>query len=338
MKDIMQIQENCQNIPLHSSIYGGEIASFYLLLNFESYLPAEHSIISENILHTKIQMIEEREVALNTPLMLCITNNRIEMFIYLLSTFEEYYRHQGGLMCIDIDGNTVLHLIASLSDRQSLHFAKILLNYSQDQFIKNLNKGNNQGCTPLFVAVQRGNNLLVEYLMQNSSLPLDITIKNKNGETIKEYIERNQQDSDELIQVFNKYQNRILVRAVLGLSKFNFKSTNDAVDQHNFQVLSLKFKDSVRALLNNYRHDKEYFKQAVGILTREYAHKYRILLIGAYYVFIMLSFNLFTLWRVDYTPFQNVDKRPDCTLSYVIFHISIVMSTLLSIVIINSDK
>lgn len=80
-------------------------------------MPAEHSIISENILHTKIQMIEEREVALNTPLMLCITNNRIEMFIYLLSTFEEYYRHQGGLMCIDIDGNTVLHLIASLSDR-----------------------------------------------------------------------------------------------------------------------------------------------------------------------------------------------------------------------------
>ena len=103
-------------------------------------------------------------------------------------------------------------------------------------------------------------------------------------------------------------------------------------------MLSLKLKESLRALLNNYRHDKEYFKQAVGILVVEYAHKYRILLIGAFYVFLMLSFNLFTLWRVDYTPFQNVDKRPDCTISYVLFHLCLVLSTLLSIVIINSDK
>lgn len=71
---------------------------------------------------------------------------------------------------------------------------QILLNLSSgyEAFKKMVNQRNNDGCTPLFVAIQHKNIKMIKFLMDENKIQIpDITLKNKNGETMKEYIERN---------------------------------------------------------------------------------------------------------------------------------------------------
>ena len=65
------------------------------------------------------------------------------------------------------------------------------------------------------------------FLMQNSVKPAMITLKNKNGETLKEFIERYSGASDDneisdVLDCYNISENRILVQAILG--RKNYKS------------------------------------------------------------------------------------------------------------------
>jgi hypothetical protein len=57
----------------------------------------------------------------------------------------------------------------------------------------------------------------MQFLMQNSVKPAMITLKNKNGETLKEFIERysggtsNDNEMSDLLDCYNISENRILV-------------------------------------------------------------------------------------------------------------------------------
>ena len=148
------------------------------------------------------------------------------MFIYLLYSHESYFQSE-GLKCMDVDGNSILHLAAKCSPEKSLHFAKIILNFNSGAYRKMMNMRNNEGCTPLFVAVQNRNGDMVKFMMDSNAMYMpDITIKNKSGETVREYIERNLQHSfhplelnmKQIFSKYHKYENRILLKAIVGVT------------------------------------------------------------------------------------------------------------------------
>jgi ankyrin repeat protein len=113
-------------------------------------------------------MLTSRNRILATPLMLCLTQEKIEMFIYVLYKFEFHFQN-GGLDCIDIEGNSLLHLAAKITTcRNCLHFTKILIRFSTDSFKKMVNQRNNDGCTPLFVAIQHKNIQMMGFLMDKN--------------------------------------------------------------------------------------------------------------------------------------------------------------------------
>ena len=90
-----------------------------------------------------------------------------------------------------------------------------------------INLKNNDGNTPLYIAAGLKNTSLMMFLMQNSVKPAMITLKNKNGETLKEFIERYSGATDDtvtadLLECYNISENRILVQAILG--RKNYKS------------------------------------------------------------------------------------------------------------------
>jgi hypothetical protein len=100
---------------------------------------------------------------------------------------------------------------------------------------------NNEGHTPLFVAVETRNMCMMKFIMNNQVQVPDLSIRNKSGETVREYLERNifvsndVQPNDheglELPEVKSKYVNmdtfwskykkyecRILFNAMLGVT------------------------------------------------------------------------------------------------------------------------
>jgi len=88
-------------------------------------------------------MLKSRNRSLNTPLMLALAQDRIEMFIYILHSFETYFMNE-GLECIDIAGDSLLHLAAYKHiHRNCAYFAKIIQKFSSREFIKLLNLQNN---------------------------------------------------------------------------------------------------------------------------------------------------------------------------------------------------
>ncbi len=54
---------------------------------------------------------------------------------------------------------------------------------------------NNEGLPPLFLAVKYNNNTMIDFFI--NTLNIDLSCKNKDGESIKEFIERNIQLSRE---------------------------------------------------------------------------------------------------------------------------------------------
>ena len=112
-------------------------------------------------------MLSARNRRLSTPLMLCITQDKIELFIYLLYTFHHYFCAQ-GLDAIDIDGNSLLHLAAlNHTHNNGIRFAKILMSFSPDHFKYMVNLKNNDGNTPLYLAVSNRNQKMMQFLMNN---------------------------------------------------------------------------------------------------------------------------------------------------------------------------
>ena len=55
-------------------------------------------------------MLNLRNSQLLTPLMQCVVQGQIEMFIYILKKFNSIYMHS-DFDFIDLNGNNILHLI-----------------------------------------------------------------------------------------------------------------------------------------------------------------------------------------------------------------------------------
>ena len=99
-------------------------------------------------------MLRSTNRLLNTPLMLCITTEKVELFIYLLYKFSDFYREQ-GLQLHDIEGNNLLHLMAQ--SHYALYFCQILKHFDNEKFQAMLNQQNMEGNTPLFIAINMNN-------------------------------------------------------------------------------------------------------------------------------------------------------------------------------------
>lgn len=97
-------------------------------------------------------MLLSRNMTLSTPLMLCISQDKIEMFIYILFSFKQnFIKH--GHESVDVHGNSLLHLAAlNRNHDNSIHFSKIIMKFSPDRFMKMINQKNNDGNTPLYIA------------------------------------------------------------------------------------------------------------------------------------------------------------------------------------------
>jgi ankyrin repeat protein len=59
-KDTIEDEDNCENTPLHSAIYGGEIPALQILLTFEKYLDASvyQEIKDSQVLQAKVDSIK----------------------------------------------------------------------------------------------------------------------------------------------------------------------------------------------------------------------------------------------------------------------------------------
>lgn len=88
----------------------------------------------------------------------------------MLYYFEQFFQ-TSGLDSIDIEGNSLLHLAAQLVTHKScVHFTKILISFNTDAFKKMVNQRNNEGCTPLFVAIQHKNLEMMRFLMEENQI------------------------------------------------------------------------------------------------------------------------------------------------------------------------
>lgn len=171
-KDCITVQEVCENTPLHKAIEGGELPSVQILLNFELYLSEDAQQLiktnkmEEQVHELKLEMVRSRNKNLTTPLMLSMSqSDKIEIFIYILHSFEQLHVNR-GLEAIDIQGNSVLHLAAkNVQHNNCIHFTKIIQRFSSTIFKRLLNLHNNDGLTPLFVAIEHRNLKMIKYLM-----------------------------------------------------------------------------------------------------------------------------------------------------------------------------
>ena len=212
-------------------------------------------------------MLKSRNRSLHTPLMLALAQDRIEMFIYVLHSFETYFLN-GGLECIDIVGDSLLHLAARKhAHRNSAHFAKIIQKFSSKEFIKLLNLQNNKGFTPIFVAVEERNLHQMKYLMTNPIQVPNLSVKNKDGETVKEFMERSMHnnpgsepdggresldipdakepaqkyyDVNQFRRKYQKYESRLLLQAMIGVTGQDGDCLENEIRIKNLELSPLK--------------------------------------------------------------------------------------------------
>ena len=95
---------------------------------------------------------------LQNSLMLCVIQDQIEMFIFILYKFKDKILTSDMhkvFRNIDAEGNSLLHLISlNRIHNNSINFAHVLLNFSIGDFKQMLRVQNNDGLTPLFLAIQ----------------------------------------------------------------------------------------------------------------------------------------------------------------------------------------
>lgn len=89
--------------------------------------------------------------------MLCVIQDQIEMFIYILNKFKDKILNTEMhkiFKNIDAEGNSLLHLISlNRIHNNPINFAHVLINFSMADFKQMLRVQNNQGLTPLFLAI-----------------------------------------------------------------------------------------------------------------------------------------------------------------------------------------
>lgn len=170
------------NTPLLTAIEAGELGAFWLLLNHDPDLAAKQ--------------LEVRNNHLLNPLMSAFLHGRVEMALYLLTKYEDYY--VGDLDFVDSDGNTLLHLAAKsgldpAKGRSSVYLAKMLHRFSVGQIRSMLIKPNNDGFPPLYLAVVEGNYYFVEHVLDKYADVVIRTVhaRSKDGERLREWLHRN---------------------------------------------------------------------------------------------------------------------------------------------------
>ena len=81
-----------------------------------------------------------------------------------------------------------------------------------DNFIYfDIDRSNNAGKNPIFLAVEHDNEKMLKFLLQNGC---NITLKDYRGETVKDSVYRYLTPDSKLLKIYTKYENRILVNAI----------------------------------------------------------------------------------------------------------------------------
>uniref|UniRef100_A0ABD2VY84 Uncharacterized protein n=1 Tax=Trichogramma kaykai TaxID=54128 RepID=A0ABD2VY84_9HYME len=84
------------------------------------------------------------------------------------NSFECLLRNGANPNASNQDGMTPLHIICQ-GDRDDCHFAKMLFDFSNDQYEVQVNTKNNLGQTPLHLALSRRHRNLIEFLLKNGA-------------------------------------------------------------------------------------------------------------------------------------------------------------------------
>ena len=170
---------------------------------------------------------------------------------------------------------------------------------------------------------------MMTFLMDQNHIQIpDITLKNKNGETMKEYIERNSQhrtftdpiidkQMSEVLYLYNLFENKVLIKAITGAS-MDYK-------------VSSSMKDVFRTIVNNHKQDRQYWIQAIKVIKLIYLNRYRQIMLMGLYPLMFFTFWLFTRMRYGKAgEDQESLEKVKCIFSTVTFYISGLISALLT--------
>ena len=152
----------------------------------------------------------------------------------------------------DSDGNTILHHVIESNDLETTAQYLALLVLNMDDWGKNriINIKNNQGDTPLHIAVRNNNENMIEMLIESGA---NVNIKNNNGERVEYYSDDNQQipieeltnidedlieNMDTFENILRDLQNGSFTIPMLFGGKTNYlkPSNNNCGDEHDEKV------------------------------------------------------------------------------------------------------
>lgn len=150
---------------------------------------------------------------------------------------------------------------------------------------------------------------------------------------MKEYIERNSQlltYTDPIAQKpmslvfteYNKYENRVLIKTITGAS--------------SAMTFAMPMADVLRALVNNYRQDRQYWIQAVKVLRIMFLNQYRPYFFAALYPFMACMFWWFTSLRLAVDSDLQLEKVK-CPVAITLFHVFGVMSAAMTFILLQRD-
>lgn len=123
-----------------------------------------------------------------TPIMKRMSNNRLEICKLLLN-------YGANLMLKSKSEETVL-MIGVI--RQDIHFVKMLLSFDKNISGLLCNEQNNEGQTPLILAINATKNEIIDILLQFGT---DVNIKDKYGRTAIDYAEKNSDVKNKLLMM-----------------------------------------------------------------------------------------------------------------------------------------
>jgi hypothetical protein len=100
-----------------------------------------------------------------------------------------------------------------------------------------LNQPNNEGNTPLHCSVIHQNPSVLEHLLKNKLMWPDITLKNKNGETLREIVER--YATEDIATIYKRHEVLILLKAILGFGPNTRASSSVSLKKYFQTTLKL---------------------------------------------------------------------------------------------------
>lgn len=166
-------------------------------------------------------MKESKDNALMTPLMNTAANNHPESFVYM------YFKENCDLKNTDLQVSTLLHLAAKSN---SINIVRLLSHIYAEQTHEDSNlelasqesigdnliffdmeKVNSNGHTPIFQTVNTRSADVMKYLMSNGC---NIAQKDVKGDTVKDDILRYMFKDTKFVNLYVKYENRILINRI----------------------------------------------------------------------------------------------------------------------------